>query len=47
MKVYNTPFYSSENLGGLEDFSRSMNVLDGFLGKNDLLDMNLQGFPFT
>ena len=47
MKEYNTPFYPLEKLGGLEDFSRIMHVLDEFLRKNDLLDMDLQGVPFT
>ena len=46
MGDFHTPQYLLEKFGGLEDFSNSMQDLEGFLGRNDLIDIDLQGLAF-
>ena len=41
MRDFNTPLYPSKNLGVLEDFSKGMYDLEGFLCRNDLLDVEV------
>lgn len=44
---FNTPLYPSEKLGGLTNYNDSMLDFADFIRKNDLLDLDLQGNPFT
>ena len=44
---FNTTMYPSEKLDRLEDFSESMHEFMLFLRRNYLIDIDLQGTPFT
>ena len=47
MGDFNSPLNTSEKLGGINEFSKSMQDLLNFINTYDLLDVDLQGNPFT
>ncbi len=47
MGDFNTPLYHSENLGGNRDCPESLHDLHDFMGKMDLIDVDLKEKPFT
>ena len=47
MGDFNTPLFPSEKLGGITNFSESMNDLLDFINAYDFIDVDLQGNPST
>jgi hypothetical protein len=47
MGDFNTTLYPPKKKGGLENFLERMYDLAGFVGQNDLIDIELIGPPFT
>ena len=47
MGDFNNPLYAKEKMGGLKDLSKSIYDLEGFLIRNDLIDIDLKGPSFT
>lgn len=44
---FNSPLYPSEKCVGLDDFCDSMGDLASFINVSSLMDVDLQGAPFT
>ena len=47
MGDFNTPLYHSEKLGGNRDRPEILQDIHDFMGKMDLIDVDLRGNPFT
>ena len=43
---FNFPLYPSKNMGDLDDVLESMQYLEGFLGRNNLIYVKLQEVQF-
>ena len=47
MGDFNIPLFHLEKLGGNRDYPKSLQDLHDFMGRMDLIDVELRGNPFT